>query len=471
MNSGGPTSYLGFRVLILVVAWLSAAQSQAFKAQTVDILAADQIVRDPAVTDAQRLLGNVQLGHKDGLLHCDSAWRFDDGVVEVFGHVRMEHPPSTVLLADYIGLKPDVDWVQARGNVQLNIDGSTLTAPSLRYQMASKKARYGEGARITDESWTVTSQTGVYFAEAELFQLGGDVLAVSDQDTLLSDSLHWVRPKDHYTFWGPTTWHSPDFDFTCRAGDLLLDTQGSAKRPTGWLSGAVRVADGSGTVEGDSLRFGEEVHEAHGHVRLASADRQMVAHGHRAEQHLSDSLDLVFGDAVNPAWLRQVDGEDTLHISGLQLRRTPDHLTVVDSVWLDSEDLQGEGDSLVWNDHLGQIDVFGSPRLWSHMDLLAGDSLTMFLVENQPELLWMRGHAVVLSPANDTLSHRISGRTLDAHFVEGQLDLVDVLGNGQLSYFMVPEPGQDGDVRVNQAVCSQVSLNVKDNSMVGVALS
>jgi hypothetical protein len=146
-------------------------------------------------------------------------------------------------------------------------------------------------------------------------------------------------------------------------------------------------------------------------------------------------------------------------------------LTVIDSVWLDSEDLQGEGDSLVWNDHLGQIDVFGSPRLWSHMDLLAGDSLTMFLVENQPELLWMRGHAVVLSPANDTLSHRISGRTLDAHFVEGQLQLVDVLGNGQLSYFMVPESGQSGEVRVNQAVCSQVSLNVADNALVGVGLS
>ena len=63
------------------------------QAQTVDILAADQIVRDPAITDAQRLLGNVLLGHQDGVLHCDSAWRFDDGVVEVFGHVHMEHPP------------------------------------------------------------------------------------------------------------------------------------------------------------------------------------------------------------------------------------------------------------------------------------------------------------------------------------------------------------------------------------------
>ena len=60
--------------------WLSNDQMQA---QTVDILAADQIVRDPAITDAQRLLGNVLLGHKDGVLRCDSAWRFDDGVVEV----------------------------------------------------------------------------------------------------------------------------------------------------------------------------------------------------------------------------------------------------------------------------------------------------------------------------------------------------------------------------------------------------
>ena len=81
------TSTATFACFALVL--LSVGQAQA---QTVDILAADQIVRDPAITEAQRLLGNVQLGHQDGVLHCDSAWRFDDGVVEVFGEVRMEHP-------------------------------------------------------------------------------------------------------------------------------------------------------------------------------------------------------------------------------------------------------------------------------------------------------------------------------------------------------------------------------------------
>ena len=338
--------------------------------------------------------------------------------------------------------------------------------------MASKQARYTEGARITDDGWTVTSQTGLYLAEDALFQLGGNVLAVSDQDTLRSDSLHWVKPDDHYTFLGATTWRSPEFEFTCQVGDLLLHTEeDDDMRPTGWLAGTVRVADRATPWKATASGSAKRCTRPTGTFELASADRQTVVHGQRAGLGLADSLDLVFGNAAHPAWLRQVDGEDTLHISGLELRRAPNLLTVVDSVWMDSEDLQGEGDSLVWDDRLGQIDVFGSPRLWSQMDLLSGDSLTMFLDENRPELLWMRGHAVVLSPANDTLSHRISGRYLDAHFVEGQLDLVDVLGNGQLSYFMVPEPGQDGEVRVNQAVCSRVSLNVDDNALVGVALS
>ena len=44
-----------------------------------------------------------------------------------------------MLLADYIGLKLDLDWIEARGDVQSDHEGSTLTAPSLRYQMASVK--------------------------------------------------------------------------------------------------------------------------------------------------------------------------------------------------------------------------------------------------------------------------------------------------------------------------------------------
>ena len=72
------------------------------RAQTVEILAADQISRDPNITEAQRLIGHVKLGHQDAVLTCDSAWRFDDGKVEVFGEVVMRQPPSTTMNARYV---------------------------------------------------------------------------------------------------------------------------------------------------------------------------------------------------------------------------------------------------------------------------------------------------------------------------------------------------------------------------------
>ena len=87
----------------------------ASHAQTVEILAADQILRDPAITEAQRLIGNVVLGHEDGVLHCDSAWRYDNGQVDVFSNIRLNQPPSTVLTADFLQLDPESEWASASG--------------------------------------------------------------------------------------------------------------------------------------------------------------------------------------------------------------------------------------------------------------------------------------------------------------------------------------------------------------------
>ena len=66
-----------------------------------------------------------------------------------------------------------------------------------------------------------------------------------------------------------------------------------------------------------------------------------------------------------------------------------------------------------------------------------------WLNDQRPDKLEMRGHASVLSPANDTLAHRIQGRDLDAHFEAGELTTVDVIGNGEGGQLLRgPEEGQ-----------------------------
>ena len=87
----------------------------------------------------------------------------------------------------------------------------------------------------------------------------------------------------------------------------------------------------------------------------------------------------------------------------------------------------------------------------------------------RPDMLEMRGHSVVLSPANDSLAHRIQGRDLDAHFVDGALTTVEALGNGELTYFEGAAEGSS-TLRMNQALCAEVTLALVDQKLSGLTL-
>lgn len=432
-------------------------------AQTVEILAADQILRDPAITEAQRLIGHVKLGHQDAELTCDSAWRFDDGSVEVFSQVVMHQPPATTMTTEYVRIKPNQEWAMAQGEVELLHESAQLQAPSLQYMLGSRTARYVEGATIVDEGWTVLSQTGLYRAQAQILELGGQVRAFHDGDSLTSDSLHWFRQSDRYRFHGPTEWRGSDLQFECRSGDVVMEDE-----PLGWLAGAVRVADDKSVVHGDSLRWDGASKEVWGNVTLASVDGSGEVHGDHALRLEEDSLEVVHGTPQHRAWLQHVEEGDTLRLAAAMLNRRGDVLTARKDVTLLQGELVGAGDSLVWDEAKETIHMWGTPQLWSAQDKLSGDTLTLQMIQQKPDKLEMRGHAVVLSPANDTLAHRIQGRDLDAFFENNELHTVDVIGNGEVVTFEVPE--NEGKVRMNTAVCAKVTLEVSERKLVGIAL-
>lgn len=443
---------------------LSVFLSTSFtQAQTVEILAADQILRDPAITEAQRLIGHVKLGHQDAVLTCDSAWRFDDGSVEVFSHVVMQQPPATTMIANYLRIEPDDEWALANGDVEMQHESARLSAPSLMYLLDLRSARYTEGATIVDEGWTVRSRHGLYRTASETLELGGQIVAVNEGDTLKSDSLHWTRTESRYRFFGPTDWVGSDVRFTCQSGDVTMDEQ-----PLGWLAGDVTLDDGEGTVQGDSLAWGPSTSEVWGHVILAQSDGTATVHGQYALRQDDDSLEVVLGSEDQRAWLEQVDEGDTLRLAADTLQRRGEFLTAFHRVTLVQDELVGVGDSLVWMDDEGTIQMWGEPTLWSSEDKLSGDTLTLWLTDQSPDKLEMRGHAVVLSSANDTLAHRIQGRDLDAFFEEGELRFVDVVGNGEVVTFDVPE--DEGNVRMNTAVCAKVTLEVAERKLTGIAL-
>lgn len=105
-------------MLLAWSAWAAegaVALGDSASARRVRIVQAGAILRDPAVTGAQRLVGDVVLAHRDAELHCDSAWRYDDGRFRAMGRVVAERPGEWVMRADELVWDPVAERMDAFG--------------------------------------------------------------------------------------------------------------------------------------------------------------------------------------------------------------------------------------------------------------------------------------------------------------------------------------------------------------------
>ena len=118
--------------------------------------------------------------------------------------------------------------------------------------------------------------------------------------------------------------------------------------------------------------LGEDASEVWGAVTLVSSDGLSEAHGSHAQRNSRDSTEVILGDTLRRAWIRQIEDADTLHLAGETLSRRGETLTATRRVTLVQAELTGVGDSLVWDDAEGTIRVWGLPELWSNRDRLAG---------------------------------------------------------------------------------------------------
>ena len=104
-------------------------------AQTVEVRIeqADEIARNPAVVDGQRLIGDVKLAVDGAVVYCDSAWRYTDGRFQMMGEVRMEDGPMALVWTP-VDLHPDSGV-------------GTMTGPQVRLVDRSEAVESGHWSR------------------------------------------------------------------------------------------------------------------------------------------------------------------------------------------------------------------------------------------------------------------------------------------------------------------------------------
>jgi len=159
---------------------------------------------------------------------------------------------------------------------------------------------------------------------------------------------------------------------------------------------------------------------------------------------LKDSLKLVCGSAMldnangyaraslAPVMTRM--GADTLTLKARTLEwwRTEDRALAWKGAELDQKDLKASCDSLVWENGPRVAHLYHTPRILQENREITGDTIRVFLEEEDLDSLSVQGHALVLSPADSVsakLYDRLEGATLAVSFVEGQASALELAGS------------------------------------------
>ena len=126
-------------LIILFASFIPVARSKEKKkrpqGKKIELIHADKVLYDQYKNaDVQIFVGNVSFNHEGVLLYCDSANFFQNtNSFEAFGKVRMLQGDTLSLLSKYLYYDGNAQIAQARQEVVLRHQKTTLYTDSLNY--------------------------------------------------------------------------------------------------------------------------------------------------------------------------------------------------------------------------------------------------------------------------------------------------------------------------------------------------
>ena len=294
------------------------------------------------------------------------------------------------LRADSLDYDEELNIGRATGNVRLT-DGEVVTSSPFGIHYADeKRIEFPEGLVLKDSTTTLTGDTGLYWTEDEIADLGGNVRMESEGMKLTSDSLMHYR----------------DPAYSIARGSVRYLTV--SDRDTTWIT------------------------------------------GERMEYNAEDSLSIIRGSPLLVYLEQDSLSVDTLIIRAellrIQDRQDNSRLEASRSVRVWNSSLTALADSMIYDrsdsDSQELIWLYGHPFIWTEQTQLTGDTMKVVMKDGTMDSLFIWGNAFVAQ--EDSLISRISqvkGRTLVSTIHDDSLRIFRVGPNAEAIYFRTDEDG------------------------------
>jgi len=449
--------------LILLIATGSFAQRRV-KLKHADSLAGS--IRNGERFD--RLIGNVVFIQNTTTIYCDSAHFFKtQNRIEAFGKVHITDGDSVDVTSQALTYDGNKKIAYLRKKVVFTKLGiATLYTDFLDYNRQKNEARYFNGGKLVDTTNVLTSRKGYYDVRTNLAAFKSEVVGVTPDYTMTSDTLQYNSKTKIIYFKDETTIKDKD-------GGVAVYKSGfyNTNRKLSTLSlGEIETAEYK--IKGDEY-FMDDVqkfYKAKGRVVMTSKEDNMLIFGDDSYYDKKTGISKVYGNA----YVAKIDDElDTLFISADTLvsieNKDPKkkRLLAYNQVRIFKKDLQGIADSLVYMAADSMIYFYTEPVLWSSGNQMTADSIRIQLKNKKIDKLYMVANSFVVSVDSLSNFNQIKGRNMTTSFKGTSINHVMVEGNAESIYYILEEKELEIDsvkaklivmVGMNKMICSKMKI-------------
>lgn len=412
----------------------------------------------------QRLLGNAVMRHQNSLIYCDSAYFYEEeNMAKLFGNVRIVDQKDPVTTSSrYAEYDGNTRIAKLRNNVVFKNESTTLYTEFLDYNRETGIANYFNNGKVVDTTNVLTSSNGIYETTIEKITFTENVILVNPDYTLKTNFLiYQTIPKTAETV-GLTNIVSAE-------GNKLNAQKGSYYNTENKL---FRFYDGeveteTSLVYAENLFYDEnkQYYEGRGDVSVFNKEREIEIFGEEGKYWEDRKYSQVYGNALVQKYF-ELDTmfmiADTLISQDSELE-TERFLQAFYNVRLIKSELAGRADSLTYIYSDSTIHLYQDPVIWNDKSQITADSIRILIANEELDKVFLTQRA--FNVTKDTLGNfnQLKGRKMVGTFNEGEIQRLDVTGNGESLYFNLLN---DSTLRgVNKSVCANMIMFFEEGNV------
>lgn len=401
--------------------------------------------------DFQILRGDVRFRQDSAYMYCDSAYFYEaTNSLDAFGNVRMEQGDTLFIRnGDVLFYNGNTGLARLRGDgVQMINRADTLTSDSLNYDRVLNVGYFFDGGVITDPENRLSSRYGEYNPDTKLAVFKDDVKLVNPKYVLTSDTLQYYTSTGIAYIVGPSKIVSDSNTIVSDYGwyDTRADLAMLLDRST--------LYSGSQTLTGDTLYYNRKsgYGEVFGNMVMNDTVRKLMLEGNYGFYNELTEYAFV---SQRPLAVEYSSG-DSLFLHADTLKSV-----VVDScrqleayygVRFYRSDLQGVCDSLKYSTADSTLVMYTNPVVWNLNYQIYGDTIFVTMNDSTIRHALIKDFAFLTQWKEGSYYDQLSGKEMNAYFVDGELDMMRMDGNVETIFY--PEESDKSLIGLNKAESS-----------------